>query len=125
MNIAEFVEESLTEILEGIRAAQKKEGGDDIGAQMHGGSDKGLLVHGGTAGHFTIVDFDVSVVAENKAGGKGGLKVWGVGIEGEAGLSSQQTSRVRFSVHIRIPPGAKASKSPFNRDLDYRNPNIV
>jgi hypothetical protein len=31
--------------------------------------DKGLLVAGGTSGHFTVVDFDVSVVAENKAGG--------------------------------------------------------
>jgi hypothetical protein len=28
MNLAEFVEESLTEILAGIRSAQKKEGGD-------------------------------------------------------------------------------------------------
>jgi hypothetical protein len=35
MNLAEFVEESLTEILTGIRAAQKKEGGGAVGAQMY------------------------------------------------------------------------------------------
>jgi hypothetical protein len=57
------------------------------------------------------VDFDVSVVAENKAGGKGDLKVWGVGVEGEAGHSNQQTSRVRFSIHVRIPQGDKARDS--------------
>jgi hypothetical protein len=124
MNLAEFVDESLTEILAGIRAAQKKEGGDAIGAEFPAFADKGkgLFVAGGTYGQFTVVDFDVSVVADTKAGGKGGLKVWGVGIEGEAGRSSQQTSRVRFSVQVRIPGGAKApdsSDSSFDRDLDY------
>jgi hypothetical protein len=33
LNLAEFVEETLTEILSGIRAAQKKEGGQAVGAQ--------------------------------------------------------------------------------------------
>jgi Trypsin-co-occurring domain 2 len=118
MNLAEFVEESLTEILEGIRAAQKKDGGNAVGAEMFAATDKGLLVHGGASGNFTIVDFDVSVVAENKVGGKGGLKVWGVGLEGEAGRSSQHTSRVKFSVQLRIPEGAKAPKSSFAREID-------
>jgi hypothetical protein len=121
MNLAEFVDESLTEILAGIRAAQKKEGGDAIGAEFPALAGKGLLVGGGRMGNFTVVDFDVSVVADTKAGGKGGLKVWGVGIEGEAGRSSQQTSRIRFSVQVRIPEGAKAPDSSFDRDdeLDH------
>jgi hypothetical protein len=110
MNLAEFVEESLTEILTGIRAAQKKEGGDAVGAEMYGGG-KGLLISGGTSGQFTVVNFDLSVVAENKVGGKGGLKVWGVGLEGEAGRSGQHTSRVSFSVQLRIPQGAKAPRA--------------
>jgi Trypsin-co-occurring domain 2 len=112
MNLAEFVEESLTEILTGIRAAQKKEGGDAIGAEMYGVTEKGLLVSGGGYGQFTVVNFDVSVVAENKVGGKGGLKVWGVGLEGEAGRSGQHTSRVSFSVHLRIPQGLKGPIRP-------------
>ena len=77
MNLAEFVEESLTEILQGIRAAQQKEGGGEVGAEMPGATGTGLPVAGGAYGQFTVVDFDVSVVAENKVGGKGGLKVWG------------------------------------------------
>jgi hypothetical protein len=118
MDLAEFVEESLTEILAGIRAAQKKDGGGAVGAQMHAATDKGLLVHGGTSGLFTVVDFDVSVVAETKAGGKAGLKVWGAGVEAGAGHSSQQTSRLKFSVQMRIPQGDKAPDDGYDRDLD-------
>jgi hypothetical protein len=33
MNLSEFVEETLTEILAGIRSAQKKDGGDHISAE--------------------------------------------------------------------------------------------
>ena len=84
MNLAEFIEESLSEILTGIRAAQEKDGGGNVGAQMYSATEKGLLVASG-AGQFTVVDFDVSVVAENTVDGKGGLKVWGAGIEGGAG----------------------------------------
>jgi hypothetical protein len=62
MNLAEFVDESLTEILAGIRAAQKKEGGGEIGAEFVGATEKGLLVTSGSS-QFTVVDFDVSVVA--------------------------------------------------------------
>jgi hypothetical protein len=32
LNLAEFVEETLSEVLKGIRAAQSKEGGGAIGA---------------------------------------------------------------------------------------------
>src|SRR5262245_23918442 len=46
MNLAEFVEESLTEILTGIVAGQQKPVGGAIGAGMHAMSDKGLLVSG-------------------------------------------------------------------------------
>ena len=116
MNLAEFIEESLSEILTGIRAAQEKDGGGNVGAQMYSATEKGLLV-ASAAGQFTVVDFDVSVVAENTVGGKGGLKVWGAGIEGGAGHSSQHTSRVKFSVNVLIPQGDKAPKSSFDRDL--------
>jgi hypothetical protein len=106
MNLAEFVEESLSEILQGIRAAQKQDGGGAIGAQTYG-APQGLH-HGGVAGMFTTVEFDVSVVAETTGSGKAGLKVWSVGFEGGGGHSSQQTSRVKFAVHIKIPQGDSA-----------------
>ena len=64
MDISDFVETSLTQILEGIRRAQMKEGGDAVGADYFGPAEKGWLVRGGTSGNFTVVDFDLSVVAE-------------------------------------------------------------
>jgi len=69
MNLSEFVEETLTEILAGIRAAQKKDGGQEIAAEMFSAEGKAMgIIAGGTSGIFTIVQFDVSVLAETKAG---------------------------------------------------------
>jgi hypothetical protein len=119
MDIADFVETSLTEILKGIRAAQLKTGGDAIGAEIKGRVDKGWFVSFGKLGDFTIVDFDISVIAENKICGKAGLKVWSVGAEAGAGTSSQHASRVCFSVHVRIHEGARAPDSGFSHPIDY------
>jgi hypothetical protein len=49
---------------------------------MHPEKLSGPLLDGGAAGVFTIVEFDVSVVAESGVSGKGGLRVWSAGIEG-------------------------------------------
>jgi hypothetical protein len=112
MNLAEFVEETLSEILTGVRAAQKKEGGQNVGAEMYGGPKGDLLVMGGTSGTFTVVEFDVSVVAETSAGGKGSLRVWSaVGIEAGGKQSDHRTSRVRFAVQLKIPRGEAAPRS--------------
>lgn len=110
MNLAEFVEETLTEILKGIRAAQQTEGGSAIGAQLNGAIKSTLLVEGPASSMFTIVEFDVSVIAETVAAGKAGLRVWSAGIEGEGRKSDHQTSRVRFAVQVKIPEGEKARR---------------
>jgi hypothetical protein len=83
MDIAEFVEETLSEILRGIRAAQGKEGGGAIGATgvtvwSPNHPVTGPLLPGYGYAVFTAVEFDVSVVAETSGGGKGALKVWSV-----------------------------------------------
>ena len=110
MNLSEFIDETLTEILGGIRAAQKKEGGGAIGAQMYAAPNDSNVIAGGTSGFFTIVDFDVSVAAETSAGGKAGIRVLSIGAEGGAERKSHETSRVKFAVQVRIPDGDKAPK---------------
>jgi len=116
LNLAEFVEETLSEILQGIRAAQTKEGGGAIGAAGVAAwspnyPNPTLLVPGLGDDVFTVVEFDVSVLAETSGGGKGALKVWSVGsIEAGGKRSDQQTSRVRFAVQVKIPPGDKATR---------------
>jgi hypothetical protein len=117
MNVGDFVDETLSEILSGIRAAQKKEGGGAIGAggvlawssTYHISS---LLAQGHGDDVFTVVEFDVSVLAETSGGGKGALKVWSVGsVEAGGKRSDQQTSRVRFAVHLKIPRGDEATRT--------------
>jgi hypothetical protein len=120
VNLSEFVEETLTEVLAGIRAAQKKEGGDHIGAEMYADATSQGIISGGTSGHFTIVQFDVSVAAETKAGGKGGLKVWSVGVEAIGEHTAQHSNRVKFSVHLKLPDGKRVPQDQsFNRPIRY------
>jgi hypothetical protein len=112
MNLSEFIEETLSEILSGIRAAQGKEGGGAIGAAGILAKNTTLLAEGyGGDAVFTVVEFDVSVLAETSGGGKGALKVWSVGsLEAGGKRSDQHTSRVRFAVQLKIPPGDKATR---------------
>jgi Trypsin-co-occurring domain 2 len=114
MDLAEFVDETLSEILKGIRAAQSKEGGGAIGATgISAWSQTSLLRPGYGDTAFTTVEFDVSVLAETSGGGKGALKVWSVGsIEAGGKRSDQQTSRVRFAVQLKIPPGDTSARAP-------------
>ena len=77
---------------------------------MHSGTH-GNVIHGGTSGYFTIVDFDVSVAAETTAGGKAGIRVMSIGAEGGGERKSQESSRVKFAVHVRIPDGDRAPKT--------------
>jgi hypothetical protein len=60
MDIKQFVDQSLTQILEGITNAQKRNNGKHVAAEAFI-SPNGNLMNGGTSGIFTIVDFDISV----------------------------------------------------------------
>jgi Trypsin-co-occurring domain 2 len=113
VNLAEFIDETLSEILAGIRAAQKREGGEAVGAKftlprvessVPGSSN---LFSSYDSGAFTVVDFDVSVVAETTKGGKGGIRVMSIGAEGGAERKSHESSRVKFAVPVQIPEVAQ------------------
>ena len=113
MNLAEFIDETLSEILTGIRTAQKREGGNAVGAKFSVGKISGSTV-GDTnlfrsydSGTFTVVEFDVSVAAETTKGGKGGIRVMSVGAEAGAERKSHESSRVKFAVPVQIPEGAR------------------
>jgi hypothetical protein len=105
MNLAEFIDETLSEILKGIQEAQIKDGA--VGAEFVAGAGPltSNLFSGGVAGTFTAVDFDVSVAAETKVDGKAGIRVMSIGAEGSGERKSQETSRVKFSIPLRIEMG--------------------
>jgi hypothetical protein len=118
VNLKEFVEETLTEILDGVREAQKKDGGDTVGALTSLAMSHGNVVSMGTRGFLAIIEFDVSVAAEAGGGGKGGKRVMSVGVEGGGQYKSSETSRVKFSVPVVLPKGSDEGTRGFNRALN-------
>jgi len=124
MDLKTFITETLHQICDGVREAQLREGGGAINAA---GADKagGHLYSGaGSGGTFTRVDFDVAVSAETEGGGKGGIKVFSVGVEAGAGHKTGYANRSTFSVPVRLPDGDKA-KHDFNRPLDYPKTSVA
>ncbi len=117
MDLKTFVAESLTQILEGIREAQSREGGEDVGADGYYPST-GNVASEGDRGYFTNVDFDVSVIAETKAGGNSVRVADSQVTEGLSSVNSNAT-RMKFSVHVRLPKGGK-SRVEQSRGRTYR-----
>lgn len=113
MELSEFVEETLVQILKGIRGAQQREDGPNVAAEgMFSGKVSEHLHIAFDDVPFTVVDFDVSVVAETKNEGKGGIKVLGIAAGGSVDRAVQNTSRVKFAVHLMLPKGAKLPPTP-------------
>jgi len=103
MDLQEFIAESLREILEGVKTAQKGETGDNINADSYGIDLGGNLISAGRNGVFTRVDFDVSVSAETGGKAGGNLKVFGVGVEGGGEHKAGSANRLTFSIPVRLP----------------------
>ncbi len=104
MNLHEFIEQSLTEILTGICGAQKTIGmaNGQLGAINPIWNDTADL-----ADHVQIVNFDVAVTAsdQNSTGANGGIKVMALNFGGKVENQelNQTVSRVSFAVPI-VPP---------------------
>jgi hypothetical protein len=106
MDLKTFVAESLSQILEGVRAAQARPGGENVAADGYI-SPEGNLMAGGTSGFFSKVDFDVLVLAETKDG-KPSVRVGDTEIKQVSSELAQNSSRVKFAVHVRLPKGSDA-----------------
>ena len=103
MELKTFVAETLTQILNGIREAQRLPGGEDVGAAGYFGSDPSIT-NSGSDVFFTPVKFDISVAAETKDGG-GSVRVAEIELSDGGSTTSQHANRVQFTVHIRLPKG--------------------
>lgn len=109
MELEEFISETLGQILAGVAKAQDTEIGKNVNAASPGvlGSNLSALAEFGV---FARVDFDVAVTAESSVGGKGSIRVWGLGAEGGKDSRSQTVSRVVFAVPPRLPDGDQSKK---------------
>lgn len=104
MDLDEFISETLRQILAGVSAAQETDIGKNVNAAFNGVLGSNLSVFP-KLGVFARVDFDVAVTAETTTGGKGSIKVWGIGGEAGRDNKSQTVSRVVFAVPLRLPDG--------------------
>lgn len=118
MDLKTFVAESLTQILNGVREAQSRPGGDNVAAEGYINPTNGSLMTGGTSGFFTLVEFDVSVLAEAKEGGTS-VRVASAEMSEGSSKSLQNASRVKFSVHVRLPQGGR-NRASSSLDQSYR-----
>jgi hypothetical protein len=109
MKLSEFVQEVLTEIISGIRAAQSIDGGAFVVPSGDGGHDyaKHPRVSSSARLKSTIVDFDIALTVEDssKGGGGGALKVFGMGanVQGEVSSKDTTVSRIQFAVPLLLP----------------------
>ena len=96
MDVKEFVSETLKQIIDGVKNAQKSTEG--TGAAVNPFDN-----------HYEKVEFDIAatVIESSETGGKAGLSVFsiGAGVTGKAESSSSVVSRIKFAILVRMPRG--------------------
>jgi len=118
MNIQEFIAESLTQIVEGVKQAQARtEASGAVINPMYRifHSTEAAIASDETGGDVRAVRFDVAVTVEEGKGGKAGLKVWGLSAEGGKEARTSSASRVQFNVLVALPPGYSKKSSSVSR----------
>lgn len=109
MQLRDFVNEVLTQIVDGVRDAQKPNGGAFVVPAGDGGHKYADHPRFAASARIksTIVDFDVAITAEDsdKANAKAGVKVFSVqfGVDGEVTSKNSTVSRVQFAVPLLLP----------------------
>ena len=113
MDLKDFIAQTLTQIVEGVQAAQSEI--QAKGAKVNPGfvgdykeiakSGGGLLcATGGTA---QIVEFEVALTVSEGTGTKGGIGVFAgavsLGSAGQSSAENKSVSRVKFSVPLALP----------------------
>lgn len=134
MELKEFIKTALTDIVSAVRETQEevKEYATIAPLVTSGERTSAVEMKDGIA-HVSNIDFDVAVTTETKEntenGIKAGIKVasilnFGVGSKGDAMETSQNISRIRFSIPVLLPCSAsldeivyKGGKSIRRREL--------
>lgn len=112
MQLKEFVSAVLTDIVDGVRAAQKQGHAREGEVNPLLATQQGVLQEKGRMvsrwGQLVqVVKFDVAVTAEEGKGTKGGIGVFvgpvGLGSQGESRSSQSTVSRIQFEVPVSLP----------------------
>jgi hypothetical protein len=114
MELKEFIEEAISAIIDSTTELQKKYADEDIVINPPS-AQSGADVFQPRSGNYTMrrvknVDFDVAVTAatESSKSGGAGIKVvsLNIGGKGAKSASSEQVSRVSFSIPLTLKPSS-------------------
>lgn len=110
MELKTFISETLTQILEGVTDAQSKTaqtGGRVIPHVRTPRESANLYGHTNDKLPVILVDFDVSVFAQEGTGTKGGIGitmgVLALGSKGESNQQQNSTNKIKFQIPIALP----------------------
>ncbi len=101
MELREFVERSLAEIIQGVAAAQQEV---SKGARSNGSINPKALMRGN---ELVSVQFDVAVTAVEGGAAGGGISVLGgivsIGGQAKSETRAESISRIKFDVPVWLP----------------------
>jgi len=106
MELKDFIETALTQLIEGVNSASKF--AKSNGAEINPASLKGEL-NGGYNANRKVADikFDIAIAVSEGTGTKAGISVLGgainLGAGGESKAENSVVSRIQFTVPIALP----------------------
>ena len=108
MILRDFISQALTDIIGGVQDAQGK---TEAGTVMPGGLSKSLELLAAGGSQLQVVEFEVTVRADERSGREAGLSVvsavFGAGIKGESGKSDGHAATLKFRVPVKLPSSGK------------------
>jgi hypothetical protein len=111
MELKEFIQKSIIEIIDGVTGAQNyaKDKGARVNPVNIASGNTKVWDSNGLIGQ--SVEFDVAVIVNESSEGKinAGINVWGIGAGGQQsnGQENSTTSRIKFSIPLFSPPQMK------------------
>jgi hypothetical protein len=111
MELKDFVSQTLTQILDGIKKSQEyakeKKAAINPSSPSIFGSKATSYLRGDNGGMIQYIDFDVAVTAVEGSETKGGIGIFvgsvGIGTQGKSDSSNTSVSRIKFSIPIAFP----------------------
>ena len=105
MELRTFIQQTLVEISEAVADAARETNNNGVVRvaprfrQIHANTGD-LVGYGEDREPIFVVHFDVAVVADERASGKAGVRVMGIGGDGELEKRNSTESRIRFQVPV-------------------------
>ena len=115
MKLSDFVSQTLTELIDGVKKAQRY--GREQGAEINANIASGIVreqkrLPSQTGGVIEFIEFDIAVTSSEGEQTQGGVGVFvgpiGLGAKGKSESQNSSVNRIKFSVPIAFPPNEES-----------------